>query len=205
MRDKTREAALVTAGSILFGLAFSYPILAHLSRTGGFYDWDLAKQLHWAAVDTVLRFHQAPLWNPYKCGGIPMLADPLSRIVTPFFALSLLFGPFLGLNLEIPLHLAIGWSGGYVLARVQGLSAAAGVICATVFAGSSWIGLHVGAGHIVFLASLYMPWIVAMLWTSYTRSALCPAAIGGAQVALMLDEGGSTRSRRSSCSPASSA
>jgi hypothetical protein len=185
-----RETVFVIGCAILFGVVFSYPILEHLSRVGGFYDFDLMLELHWAAAHSVARFHQLPLWNPYKCGGIPMLANPQSRIVTPFFALSLLFGPFVGLNLEIPLHLAIGWSGGYVLARVQGLSRSAGVVCGSIFAGSSWFPLHIGVGHPAFLPALYLPWIVAFLWLSFARRKLFPVAMAAAVVALMLGEAG---------------
>lgn len=185
----TLETISVIGGAILFGLAFGYPILEHLSLVGGFYDFDLTLELHWVAVHTVASFHQLPLWNPYKCGGMPMLANPQSRIVTPFFALSLLFGPFVGLNLEIPLHLAIGWGGGYVLARVQGLGPAAGLVCGSIFAGSSWFSLHIGVGHATFLAELYLPWIVAFLWLSFARRKLFPAAMGAAVAALALGEG----------------
>src|ERR1700693_5382479 len=108
------ESAFVICCAILFGLAFSLPVLAHLSAVSTNYDWDFHLELHWVPFYKVTHFHQFPLWNPYRCGGLPMLANPHSRILTPFFLLHLLFGPFIGLHLEIPLHLAIGWSGGFV-------------------------------------------------------------------------------------------
>src|SRR5438093_334681 len=102
-----REPVLVGLVAVAFALAFSYPVLGHLSEAGFRRDWDLLRQLDWAAFHSVTHFHQLPLWNPYKCGGMPLLANPHSRIVTPFFLLHLFLGPNVGLNLEVPLHLAI--------------------------------------------------------------------------------------------------
>jgi hypothetical protein len=184
------EPAFIIGCSIFFGLAFSLPILAHLSAISTRHDWDFHWELDWVSFFTVTHFHELPLWNPYRCGGLPMLANPQSRILTPFFLLHLLFGPFVGLHLEIPFHLAIGWSGGYVLARVQGLSRAACAVCGTIFAGSSWFPLHIAVGHIVFLSSLYLPWIVVFFWLGVMRRALFLSAISGLLVALTLGEGG---------------
>ena len=50
--------------------------------------------------------------NPYLWAGMPMLADAESRVLTLFFLLHVLFGPTVGIHLEIPLHLAIGFLAG---------------------------------------------------------------------------------------------
>jgi len=180
----------VAAGAILFGLAFSTPILAHFSAIGGHDDWDQLLDKQWVPFYTVSHFHQFPLWNPYECGGIPSLGDPQSRFLSPFFLLDLLFGPVIGLHLEIIFHLAIAWSGGYVLARVQGLSPLASTLCGSIYAGSSWLPLHLAEGHQAFLASVYLPWIVALLWLSFSERALIPAAGSGLLIALTLGEAG---------------
>src|SRR2546427_6354046 len=131
------EAVVIAVAALLFGAAFSLPLLLHLGQAGVHQDWDLLWQLQWAAQQSVAHFHQLPLWNPYKCGGMPLLANPHSRIITPFFLLHLLLGPVTGVHVEIPLHLAIGWGGGYLLARAQGLNPLAGVVSGTVFTASS--------------------------------------------------------------------
>jgi len=59
---------------------------------------------------SVAHFHQLPLWNPYECGGTPMIGDPQSRVLTPFFLIHLLFGPVVGIHLEIALHFALLWA-----------------------------------------------------------------------------------------------
>ena len=79
------EAWRVAAGSLIFGAAFSYPILIRLFQASEQNDWDLESQLNWAPYYTVVHFHQIPLWNPWKCGGMPMLGGPQARFLTPFF------------------------------------------------------------------------------------------------------------------------
>jgi len=185
-----REPLLVGLGAVAFALAFSYPVLGHLTEAAFHTDWDLVRQLDWAAVHSVTHFHQLPLWNPYKCGGMPLLANPHSRIVTPFFLLHLFLGPDLGLNLEVPLHLAIAWSGGYVLGRTIGLGTGAAAVSASVFPGSSWFSLHMAVGHVVYLPSLYLPWIAALTWLAIGRRRLLFAGVAGALVALTFGEGG---------------
>src|SRR5690242_9141785 len=113
-RDWLRETALAGSAMVIFAAAFSYPVLAHLGQIGVVWDWPEFLMRNWVAYQSVHNFHQLPLWNPYECGGMPLLAHPSSQIATPLFALPMLFGAFVGLNLQIPVHLAIAWSGGYL-------------------------------------------------------------------------------------------
>jgi len=152
-----REVLLVAASSMAFALIFAWPILGHLGQFGAFHDWEFNTELHWVPYYTVLHYHQFPLWNPYKCGGIPMFGNPQSRVLTPFFLIHLLVGPVLGLQLEIILHLAMAWSGGYVLARTLGLSSLGCVVAASVFPSNSWFFLHVGEGTRCSWLSLTYP------------------------------------------------
>jgi len=119
-----------------------------------------------------------------------MLANPHSRILTPLFLLHLMFGPWIGLHLEITLHLAAAWIGAYTLMRVQGLRPIAGLVCGSVFAGSSWISVHLAEGHTPVLSSLFLPWIAASLWLGIVRRKFLPVAIAGGLAALTLFEGG---------------
>lgn len=189
-RSIEHEALVVAALSMAFALAFSWPILGHLGQFGAFHDWDFATELHWVPYYTILHYHQFPLWNPYKCGGMPMFGNPQSRILTPFFLIHILAGPVLGAQLEIILHLAIAWSGGYVLGKSLGLSSFACVACATVFPSNSWFFLHLGEGHAVFLPIAYMPWVGALFCVGVNRKTLFPAALAGLLIALSFWEGG---------------
>ena len=190
MKGRLREGVLVAVGALAFALAFAYPLLRHFGQPGFNDDWDYTWQLHWVPYLTVVQFHQFPLWNPYKCGGMPMLANPQARFMTPFFLLHLIWAPVVGTHLEVVLHLATAWAGGYVLARVMGLGVLAAILCGSLFPGSSWFYLHMGVGHVVFLPALYLPWFIALLWIAAEQRRLFMAALGGAVLALIFFEGG---------------
>jgi len=58
----------------------------------GVRDWDLHIFYHAVPVSTILDYHQFPLWNPYHCGGSPLLAHPQSSFLSPTVLFSLIFG-----------------------------------------------------------------------------------------------------------------
>ena len=207
-----REWAWLSAASLAFAVVFAYPMLcetvylgpgtegwisrgpifSHLARFPANGDWDLFTELRWVPYYTVSHFHQFPYWNPYKCGGMGMLGNPESAIVTPFFIPYLLFGPYAGLYIEIILHMAIGFAGGYALGRVLGLGRLAATVCGAVFPSSSWVYLHLSVGHLNFLPAAYLPWIATFFFVSVERKRLLPAAICGLLCALTLTEGNYT-------------
>jgi hypothetical protein len=207
-----REACWVGITSLGFAAIFAYPMLcqlsylgpglwgwlnlppdfSHLARFPANGDWDLFTGLRWVPYYTVTHFGQLPYWNPYRCGGMPMLGNPESGIVTPFFLLYLVFGPYAGLYLEIFLHLAIAFAGGYLLARVMGLTRLAAVVCAGAFPASSWFDLHLAVGHLNFLPAAYLPSVTALLLLAIDRKSMFLAALGGLVCALTFTEGNYT-------------
>jgi hypothetical protein len=211
-RLDAREIAWVVLGSLVFAAVFLYPLLCdfvdlgpgisswithgpvleHLERFPSNGDADLFTELRWVPYWTVIHFHQFPFWNPYKCGGMGMLSNPESSIVTPFFLVYLLAGLHAGLYLDIYLHLAIMFAGGYVLGRALGLGKIAATVCAATYPASSWLYLHLSVGHLNFLPGCYLPWVAALLFISIRSKTLVPAVIGGALCALTLTEGNYT-------------
>ncbi len=176
--------------SLMFALAFSYPILANIAGLGLDHDWDLTMEIHWAPFYTITHFHQFPFWDPYKCGGLPLLGNPQSRILTPFLLLHLLFGPLIGIHLEIIAHLAIGFGGAYLLARVVDIGKLGAVACGATFAGSSWYYIRMAEGHSVFLCIMYIPWALALFWMGWRSRKLAFAAPTGLVGTLIFFEGG---------------
>jgi hypothetical protein len=185
-----REVVWGLLASVMFALAFSYPILTKISGLGLDHDWDLTMEMHWAPFYTIAHFHQFPFWDPYKCGGLPLLGNPQSRILTPFLFLHLLFGPLIGMHLEIIGHLAIGFGGAYFLARVVNIGKLGALSCGATFAGSSWYYIHMAPGHSVFLCIMYVPWAVAFFWLGWRERKLTFAAPTGLIATLIFFEGG---------------
>jgi hypothetical protein len=176
---------MIPLGGLAFALVFSWPLLGHLATPGASGDWDMLLGLKWVSYETIVRFHQFPLWDPYRCGGLPQLGNPQSQIISPFFPLTLLYGPFLGTHLQIILSLAVAWSGCYVLARVIGIRPLGALAAATVFPASSWFYLTLGVGHVWGLEATYAPWGYAAAWVAAERRAFRYAALAGAAFALM--------------------
>lgn len=211
-RLEAGEFSWVVPGSLLFAAVFLYPILCEIKYLGpGLHDWlwasphfsnltqlpinndsDLFDQLRWVPFYSLTHYHQWPFWNPYKCGGMSMLGNPESGIVTPFLLIYLAGGLLPGIFLEIYLHIAIAFVGGYVLGRELGLRPLACIVLAGMFPSSSWLPLHIAFGHLNFLAAAYLPWIIAMLLAACRLEQAFPAAIGGIFCALTLTEGNYT-------------
>ena len=152
-------------------------------------DADMFDQLRWVPYYTVTHFHQWPYWNPYKCGGMAMLGNPESGIVTPFFILYLALGLMPGLILEIYLHIAIGFVGGYLLGRELGFQRIASLVLAGMFPTSSWLSLHLSVGHLNFLPTLYLPWVLVLVLAAWRLRLWYPAALAGFVLGLTLTEG----------------
>ena len=65
---------------VAFVVTFSWPILRKLGHVGVVWDWPEFATRYWAMWYTVHRYHQVPLWNPYVCGGEPLLAHPSTSL-----------------------------------------------------------------------------------------------------------------------------
>lgn len=183
------EAIAIAIGSTAFAVVFCYPLVFHLSIPGTVNDWDQILASQRVAYWTVRQYHQFPFWDPFECGGMPLLGDPNAHFLTPWFFLTVMFGPVVGLHLEVILYCAIAWAGGYVLGRVLGMRRISAICTATVFAGSSWFFLRASEGQIVIMVFVYLPGIIAAGWTASERGKLRYAALCGALIAFSFFEG----------------
>jgi hypothetical protein len=155
-----REAAGAFLLMALAGLLFVLPVLRNLDYWG-VQDWDVSLMYRAVPRATILEYRQFPLWNPYYCGGAPLLGHYESSFLSPTFLLDLLFGVVRGVKLEIWLHVVIGLLGAYALARRFALSFWPACLTAFVFMLNSAYALHLTVGHAWALGMAYMPWAVA--------------------------------------------
>jgi hypothetical protein len=126
-------------------------------------DWD--QFTFWNAVsrETLLKYNQFPLWNPYSNGGNVLLAFPHSSFFSPLYFLILLFGAVVGLKLQWLFSLFLGMVGMFFLAKnfkIYGI----GQYCAPiVFMLSSYFTLHLAEGHADFISLAFLPWLFLFL------------------------------------------
>ncbi|MBI4022140.1 MAG: hypothetical protein HY372_02190 [Candidatus Andersenbacteria bacterium] len=146
----------------------------------GIDDWDYYFSVHEVLRRTVLTYHTLPFWNPYTCGGTAGWADPESPLLTPSFALELLFGVPLGLRLAIFLATATGAIGTLLLAKRLGLSVAASLIAAIAASFGSVNLLEIIEGHVNIFAAGWLPWIFWSWLGAYRirRASLSPGVDG---------------------------
>ncbi len=154
-------------------------------------DWDYTQLTQWIAVQSVTDFGQFPLFTPYTCGGMGLLGNPQSRVMTPWFLFHLLFGVDIGIRLELIVHVAFAFAGAYYLARVAGLSRTASFVSGLVFPICSFHYAHFAVGHAATaLPQAYLPWPLAFALRALELRRASFAACAGAVIALMFGEGG---------------
>ncbi|MBI3570214.1 MAG: hypothetical protein HY082_03795 [Gammaproteobacteria bacterium] len=171
-------------GSVALAAIYCYPVFVNISNWG-IQDWDAHYFYHVVPRQTIVDYHELPLWNPYACGGMPMLANPQSRILTPFFLLHLVFGVPLAIRLEIVLHLALAFLGAILFASTSGVRRLGAVAAGAVYAFSTYFAVNLMTGMTVFLAAAYLPFIGWLLVRKGDRRenawgiALCLALVFG--------------------------
>lgn len=143
--------------ALLAAFAYCHPIFRGFDNWG-IQDWDQHLFYHAVPRHTVLRYHQFPFWNPWYCGGAPLLANPQSRFLSPTYLAVLLLGAVRGIKVEILLHLIIGLSGTYRLARGFGMSRWGAALSASLFVFNSSFALNLTVGMTWFLSVSYIPW-----------------------------------------------
>ncbi|MFA5259895.1 MAG: YfhO family protein [Candidatus Omnitrophota bacterium] len=154
-----KKAQWITLG-IFSTMAFIYtfPVFKNISYWGHM-DWDQFTFWHAVPREVIVRYKQFPLWNPYANGGNVLLAHPQSAFLSPFFIFVLLWGPIMGLKLEIFAHLVLGLTGMYTLSRHMGLNRRCSYFTSCVYMLCSIFPLHLGEGQVEWLALSFVPWI----------------------------------------------
>lgn len=137
-------------------IIYIVPIFIHVN-TIGILDWDLWLFYNEAARESILEFYQAPLWNPYYCGGNILLAHPESQVFSPTFLFILIFGSVLGMKIAIFLHFFFGLFAMYLLARHLKCTHLASYAGAFVYMLSAIFFLRMGIGQFSYLAMSYYP------------------------------------------------
>ncbi len=116
-------------------------------------------------------------WDPYLCGGNPLLANIESPFLDPFFLFTLAFGELLGLKLSVTAALIAGFTGAYFLARrYTGAGRIASVLAGLVFCYSGFQMLALSAGIFAWIPVGWVPWFIYFYLRAVERNSYLPAA-----------------------------
>jgi hypothetical protein len=173
----------------LLALVLVWPLLGDAARFNEFRDSQILMLYERAAVDSVKRFGEWPLWNPFYCGGLDGVGAPQSRFVSPTFLLSLLFGAE---RAELPivwLMVVLGMEGGYRWLRLRVVNATAAALVAPVFALSGHFAVAYYRGWTGFFGFELVPWILLGV-TLAARGRVGGIAIASIAFAIVLGFGG---------------
>lgn len=113
-----------------------------------------------AAVISVKRFGQLPLWNPWYCGGLSALGEPQARFASPTFLLSLLFGPERAEVLVVFLFTVLGMEGTFRWLRLRVNDATAALRIAPIFALSGHFAVAYFRGWTNFFGFELVPFVL---------------------------------------------
>ncbi|HEX2573404.1 MAG TPA: hypothetical protein VH877_27895 [Polyangia bacterium] len=136
---------------------------------GNPYDWRYFQTMEEVFRRTVAGYGEAPLWNPYVCGGEVALANPQATWAAPTFLLTLLWGTPLGIKLALFVYLLLALDGGYRLARELGVSYVGALVAGLGFGGSGWFALHLSSGHLNFAGAALYPYLLLCYFRALER------------------------------------
>ncbi|MBI4022135.1 MAG: hypothetical protein HY372_02165 [Candidatus Andersenbacteria bacterium] len=160
----------VTLGMML-ALAVTMPYFTQLDKISTAGDVQRALVYRAEARKTLFRDGEVGLWNPYLCGGEPLLANLESAQMDPFFLLVLLFGENLGLRLAVAATLALGFFGTYLLARRwSGLGRLPALLAGVIFSFSGFQMLAFANGNFAWLPVGFIPWVVYFFMAGLSRA-----------------------------------
>jgi len=156
MAHRTPARLAVFAALALLAM---WPYLATAPLINEFRDAQVLEHYESVAALAVRRFGQAPLWDPYYCGGMYLLGTPQARFVSPTFLLTLLFGELRGAALTGFAMLILALEGTYQYARSRGALESASFVAAPVFGLSGVFAVAGPLGWINFYGFALLPWI----------------------------------------------
>jgi hypothetical protein len=163
MRDHPRVSLLIL-GLILLSTA---PVI---TRPGWIAHWPSAiyndlllshLPLSQIVHDSLFKWHQAPLWNPYLLSGMPLAADPLAGITYPPNWLAILWPAGYALNLILIGHLVWAGIGAWLLAQSEGVGPVQAMVSAMLFGGAAKLITHFSLGHLGLVSAVsWSPWLL---------------------------------------------
>ncbi|MDB5221180.1 MAG: hypothetical protein JWO86_9107 [Myxococcaceae bacterium] len=137
-----------------------WPVLVDAARLNEFRDVHHLFLYERSAIDTIKRYGELPLWNPYYCGGFDAVAAPQTRFMSPTILLGLLFGAERAEILTVFFFTVLGMEGTYRWLRLRTTEPLAALVVAPIFALSGQYAVSYNRGWIQFMGFHLVPWIL---------------------------------------------
>lgn len=158
MTKQIKLMLVVSILGLLFALLYFWPLL--FSKGGfGIQDWDQNFAWNEFTRISILKYHQFPQWNPYRCGGLPHFGNPEVGVLSLQTALVLFFGTVWGIKTSIVIYISIGFLGFYIYAK-QKLNTEASFLAALLYAFSGITASFLSTGMVVFIVLAFVPYII---------------------------------------------
>lgn len=120
-------------------------------------DWDYFNGLVRITQAAWNNYHVLPLHDPYRCGGLDMLANPQARFLHPLSWGDFFLPAHIANTWWIIVHVTLGAVTSYKLAQALKFSRGLSLLFAWLFTHSSWFALHLGEGHMTFAMISQLP------------------------------------------------
>jgi hypothetical protein len=179
----TKSKLLFPAVSLVLALYYTLPFLLKYDYWG-VRDWDLFTTIAAVPVGTIVHYGQFPFWNPYLGGGNILFHHPEVAVLSPFLLLYLIFGPVIGLKLQVLICYFLGFWGSQRLFSWLGILPLGAVMASVAYFGSVHFALHFAEGHIPFTHFCFLPWFVYFVLSSRQRRR--NIVLAGLALALMI-------------------
>ena len=144
----------------ILALAALWGALGSAAEVNEFRDAQFLFAYQEAAIDTVRRFGQLPLWNPYYCGGMYALGALQVGFASPPFLLGLLFGAARSQALIAYLMLVLGMEGAHRFLRDRTASALGPALAAPLIGLSGLFAASYFRGWLLVFTFALVPWLL---------------------------------------------
>ena len=186
---------LALGGAATALLVTLFTILGPMLRdfhTYGFHDWDVESAYRYITVLSIKKYHEAPWWHPWLCGGFPAFGDTetASNFISPYLPLYLLTDLRVAIRLEVIGGALTGLLGTFLLARRFTKSAALCALVAALYVLNGRWALQAAAGHTWHLQYGLLPWALLFYERSLEPGRLKQALGTGVALACMVFWGG---------------
>lgn len=156
-RPEAHLLATLFATLSAFWLPLSY---SHISPGRDWRYFDSLGQLVRALVGY---YHSWPLHDPWRCGGLDVLANPQSRLLSPLALLDIFFTPHLANVLSLVFWGGVGFLGMTVWLRQKRLPIEYAWAGAFLWLHNSFFALHFAEGQIPFGPFQALPWLLVAI------------------------------------------